>query len=199
MDFRGIMKNSTNLQISISEYSTSTHTVKKLKMFSTLTLFFSRQAPEVDAMLYCDLLSLLGEKPQLIRETVQSPLWNLIHFELAYNTLTDEFCDITDYDDSSKVYKKSTINETPEHVQHIAVLAYSTRRYDRNDHTRRIFLNYSINHLKKEGFKVIEISPFKVGRMSMADTEDRLKYLQNLFEEQNIRLPVDKKKGILET
>ena len=150
-------------------------------------------------MLYCDLLTLFGERPQFIRVGVQSPLWNSIHFELAYNTQTEEFCDITDYDDSSEVHKKSTINETPEQVQHIAVLAYPTKKYNSNDHTPSIFLNYSIDHLKKEGFKVIEISPFKVGRMSMANTEDRLKYLQNLFEEQNIKLPVDKKKGILET
>ena len=117
---------------------------------------------------------------------------------MAYNTQTEEFCDISDYDDSSEI-KKSTINETPEQVQHIAVLAYPSKKYNSNDHTPSVFLNYSIDHLKKEGFKVIEISPFKVGRMSMADTEDRLKYLQNLFEEQNIKLPVDKKKGILET
>ena len=134
----------------------------------------------------------------MIREGVQSPYWNLIHFELAYNTLTEEFCEITDFDDISEVHKKSTINETPNHVQHIAVLAYNTKRYN-SDHTPRPFMAYSIEHLKKEGFKVIEISPFQVGRMSMSDTDDRLKYLQNLFEEQNIRLPVDKKKGILET
>ena len=171
-----------------------------LEIFSILKLIFLfRNNREIDTKLYCDLLTLLGERPQLIREGVQSPLWNLIHFELAYNTQTEEFCDITDYDDSSEVHKKSTINETPEQVQHIAVLAYPTKKYNSNDHTPSIFLNYSIDHLKKEGFKVIEISPFKVGRMSTADTEDRLKYLQNLFEEQNLKLPVDKKKGILET
>ena len=168
-----------------------------IRNFSVITIF-SRYIKGIDTKIYCDLLTLLGDRPQLIREGVQSPFWNPIHFELAYNTQTEEFCDITDYDDSSEVHKKSTINETPEHVQHIAVLAYPTNRYS-NDHTQRIFLNYSINHLKKEGFKVIEISPFKVGRMTMADTEDRLKYLQNLFEEQNLKLPVDKKKGILET
>merc|ERR1712020_761948 len=96
--------------------------------------------------------SLAGGDAHCVRDSVYSRFWIPMNFEMAFDKNTQDFCAVTDFNESRSRVKKSKINQSPEHIQHIAIVQYNV-------------LNYKINSKVISAFKDVEMHPALLGML----------------------------------
>ena len=160
--------------------------------FNIFIFIFSVVNPDT----FCALVSLAGGDAHCVRDSVYSRFWIPMNFEMAFDKNTQDFCAVTDFNESRSRVKKSKINQSPENIQHIAILQYNVLNYKINSKVISAFKDVEMYNLKNEGFTVIEISPFVWNRMGMDDEKHRVEYLKTLFINQGVNLNIKKENAV---